>query len=491
MHAPVKHSIAAPASSSPCRDRITATATLALLCVWLTSCTGPPSTVEAVRAAGELRVATLNTGTTYFESPDGYGGFEHDMARAFAAHLGVTARFQIAHNHRELAELVRQKKVHLAAALLPIHNSHPHDLAFGPSYATMAQTVIYRHGNGRPKGIDDLRGKTIAAPTGRGARAILEKVLPAEQNFYWTIRDDLSIESLLNLVDRNEVDFAVVPAGEFEAARRYYPETRDAFALGAPQAVGWLYRRGPANSMWDAQLEFLNTLRTNGELKVLRDRYFGHIKDFDYVEARAFLRHYDERLPQYRDAFIETAAQHSVDWMLLAAMSYQESHWRQDATSPTGVRGLMMLTQKTATALEVDRLDPDQSIRGGTEYLIRLTNRLPERIAEPDKTWFALAAYNVGLGHLEDARVFAAQAGLNADRWTAVRQFLPQLTNKTWARKARHGYARGYQAVIFVENIRRYYDVLRWLESDSTADPEAARPPRNLFSPILPRGSGI
>ena len=466
-------------------------APLALLCAVLTSCTGPPSTVEAIRAAGELRVATLNTGTTYFEGPEGYSGFEHDLAQAFGAYLGVTVRFQIAHNHRELAELVHQKKVHLAAALLPIHGDHPHDLAFGPSYATMAQTVIYRRGNRRPRDIEDLRGKTIVAPTGRGARSILEQELPAEQNFYWTVRDDLSIEGLLGLVDRNFVDFAVVPAGEFEATRRFYPETRDAFVLGLPQAVGWLYRRGPANSMWKAQLEFLNELRANGVLKVFHDRYFGHTKDFDYVEARAFLRHYDERLPQYREAFMGTAEQFGVDWMLLAAMSYQESHWRENAKSPTGVRGLMMLTTKTAAALEVDRLDPDQSIRGGTEYLSRLKARLPERIAEPDKTWFALAAYNVGLGHLEDARVFTDRAGLNPDRWTEVRQFLPRLANKTWARKARHGYARGYQAVHFVENIRRYYDVLRWLESDSTTDPETARPPGNLFSPILPRGPGI
>lgn len=463
----------------------------ALLCVLLASCTGPPSTVEAIRAAGELRVATVNTGTTYFEGPEGYSGFEHDLAQAFAAYLGVTVRFHIAHNHRELTELVRQKKVHLAAALLPIHSDHPRDLAFGPSYATMAQSVIYRRGSKRPKAIEDLRGKTIAALTGRGARSILEKELPARQNFYWTIRDDLSIEGLLELVDRNAVDFAVVPAGEFEAARRYYPETRDAFVLGAPQAVGWLYRRGPANSMWEAQLDFLNQLRANGVLKVFRDRYFGHIKDFDYVEARAFLRHYDERLPQYREAFIRTAEQFEVDWRLIAAMSYQESHWLENAKSPTGVRGLMMLTTKTAAALEVDRLDPNASILGGTQYLTRLKARLPERIAEPDKTWFALAAYNVGLGHLEDARVFTQRAGLNPDLWTEVRKFLPKLSNKTWARKARHGYARGYQAVHFVENIRRYYDVLRWLESDSTTDPEAAPPPRNLFSPVLPRGTGI
>lgn len=148
-----------------------------------------------------------------------------------------------------------------------------------------------------------------------------------------------------------------------------------------------------------------------------------------------------------------------------------------------------MLTKQTATDLKVDRLDPEQSIQGGTQYLAQLKIRLPERITDPDKTWFALAAYNVGLGHLEDARVLADKAGLNPDRWTEVRQFLPKLANKVWASRTKHGYARGYQAVHFVENIRRYYDVLRWLESDSAENPKTAAPPPNLFAPVLPQGT--
>ncbi|MCZ6666293.1 MAG: membrane-bound lytic murein transglycosylase MltF [Gammaproteobacteria bacterium] len=480
------HSFSLPGQSRLIR------ATIALLvCQILGSCTDPPSTVEAVRAVGELRIATLNTGTIYFEGPDGYSGFEHDLTRAFAQYLGVEARYVVASSHSELSELVRHNKAHLAAALMPIGNDQVKGLSFGPSYATLRQTVIYRRSDRRPENIEDLRGKSIAAPGGRGARAVLEQELPASAGVQWTIRDDLSIDDLLDLVDRNEIDFAVVPAGEFAAARLYYPETREAFAIGAPQAVGWLYHRGPENSLWTAQLEFLNAVRGNGELKILRDRYFGHIEKFDYAEARAFLRHYDERLPKYRDAFIDTGAEYAVDWLLLAAMSYQESHWREDAKSPTGVRGLMMLTKRTARALSVDRLDPIESIRGGTEYLADLRSRLPERIAEPDKSWFALAAYNVGLGHLEDARVFTEQAGLNPDRWAEVRQYLPKLSNKSWANKARHGYARGYQAVHFVQNIRRYHDVLRWLESAPDDEPEAARPPSTLFAPILPRGPGV
>jgi len=182
-------------------------------------------------------------------------------------------------------------------------------------------------------------------------------------------------------------------------------------------------------------------------------------------------------MPVYQASFQAAGEATGIDWVLLAALSYQESHWREDARSPTGVRGLMMLTTSTAELLDVDRLDPHQSIDGGARYLNYLKQRLPERLDEPDLTWFALAAYNIGLGHLEDARVFAARDGKNPDHWAEVEPYLPKLSNKQWASKARYGAARGYQAVHFVRNVRRYYDVLRRLESTVHGD--------GLLTPML------
>lgn len=454
----------------------------------LTTCSGPPATLDAIRAAGELRVATVNGGSTWFEGPDGLRGFEHDLTREFAEYIGVKARYVVASSYAELPRLVETSRAHLAAALLPIHNRFGATLSFGPSYATLRQVIVYRNGRPAPGGKADLLGGVVAAPEGRGARSILARELPRAKGYAWSVLPGRSIEELLEMVDDGSVDYALLPAREFRSARLFYPELREAFALGQPQAVGWLYRPGPENSLWHVQLEFLNALRESGELQILTDRYFGHFDEFDYVESRAFLRHYAERLPTYRDYFTAHAEAFGFDWTLLAAMSYQESHWEHDARSPTGVRGLMMLTRSTARALDVDRLDPDESIRGGAQYLARLRGRLPEDIAEPDRTWLALAAYNVGFSHLEDARRFTEAAGRDPGRWLDVRDFLPKLANRKWAKKARHGYARGYQAVHFVENIRRYYDVLRWLETDTTNE-QTAKPPPTLFAPVVPRNA--
>jgi membrane-bound lytic murein transglycosylase F len=123
----------------------------------------------------------------------------------------------------------------------------------------------------------------------------------------------------------------------------------------------------------------------------------------------------------------------------------------------------MMLTRRTAKELGVhNRLDPKQSIDGGADYLVKLRKRLPESIREPDRTWMALAAYNVGYGHLTDARKLAKEDGGDNSRWMDVKNYLPLLSQKRYYKQTRHGYARGSEPVSYVQNIRRYFDVLVW-----------------------------
>jgi len=126
-----------------------------------------------------------------------------------------------------------------------------------------------------------------------------------------------------------------------------------------------------------------------------------------------------------------------------------------------------MLTNATANELGVkDRTNPFESTNGGANYLSRMKKRIPARITEPDRTWMALAAYNVGLGHLEDARVLTQREGGNPDKWVDVRKSLPLLTQKKWYKQTKYGYARGHEPVLYVKNIRNYYDLLIWKYND-------------------------
>jgi len=109
------------------------------------------------------------------------------------------------------------------------------------------------------------------------------------------------------------------------------------------------------------------------------------------------------------------------------------------------------------------QLSPIASIEGGTRYFAKIKKRIPKRIQEPDRTWFALASYNVGYGHLEDARILTEKGGKDPDKWIDVKEFLPLLQKKKYYKQTRYGYARGNEPVIYVQNIRRYYDVLNWM----------------------------
>ncbi len=187
-----------------------------------------------------------------------------------------------------------------------------------------------------------------------------------------------------------------------------------------------------------------------------------------------FRRHVAQRLPRYRAFFEKAAKKYKLDWRLLAAMGYQESHWDPKAISPTGVRGIMMLTLKTASDVGVEnRLKPQSSIMGGAAYFSDIMRRMPSDINEPDRTWMALAAYNVGMGHLEDARIITQKRGKDPHRWFDVKQSLPLLAKRKWYKKTKHGYARGWEPLQYVENIRSYYDILRWLDKSQQKKTDA------------------
>lgn len=183
--------------------------------------------------------------------------------------------------------------------------------------------------------------------------------------------------------------------------------------------------------------------------------------DLPSYDIKVLKRHVRTRLPLYRVHFQQAAEQYGLSWTLLAAQGYQESHWNRKARSPTGVRGLMMLTKTTAASLGVtNRLDPVQSIRGGAKYLAKLRGRLPKDIQRPNRTFIALAAYNVGMGHVKDARTLAVRQGKDPNRWPDLRTVLPLLTDKRYYKTLRYGYARGHETVHYVKRIRAYLSLL-------------------------------
>jgi membrane-bound lytic murein transglycosylase F len=242
-----------------------------------------------------------------------------------------------------------------------------------------------------------------------------------------------------------------------------------AFSLPNPRPVQWVVPYG-ADGLLQAANQFISQARTSGELARIESDARNESGDFDYESAHHFQSDIVSRLPALQSLFEEAAQSTGLDWRLLAAVGYQESKWQGDAASADGARGIMMLTSDTATSVGVDdRANLRMNILGGARYLAQVIDTIPKRVAEPDRTWLALAAYNVGYGHLEDARVLAQSHGKNPDSWADVRTQLPLLAEERWYLRAKRGYARGWEPARFVEQVRQYLAVLEWIDADKTA----------------------
>jgi membrane-bound lytic murein transglycosylase F len=269
---------------------------------------------------------------------------------------------------------------------------------------------------------------------------------------------------LLHLVVTGEAPLAIVDSNEFAVQQALFPRLRVAFDIGKEQELTWYLTPTTDNSRLLVRINRLfEHLEQNGTMERLRQSHFVHARGVTRIGSHTFNRNMRKTLPKYTQMIKQVAKEYQLDRHLLAAIAYQESHWDPLATSPTGVRGMMMLTRPTAKEMGVkNRLDALQSLRGGARYLKNMKRRLPQRIGEPNLTWFALAAYNVGLGHLEDARVLTQRQGGDPDVWADVIQRLPLLQQSKYYQTLRHGYARGSEPVTYVENIRHYYRILQW-----------------------------
>ena len=452
------------------RHKITLTKTLGgiLLCALplLMKSSAPPSLLEQIISNGILNIVSNNGPVTYYEGPFGLTGFEYDLANAFAEELGVEL---VIHDEGDLGNLIdvigsRKDSLRIAFAAnhLTITDNRQQVIDFSKPYLEVTQQVIYQRGNPRPTSIEDLIGQTIVVLANSAHAEQLTELKADYPDLTWAELVDAEPLDLLETVHSGKADIAIVDSAAYTVNRMIYPRARYAFDLTDPQYIAWGFPKKGDKSLLKAANRFIHDYKDSGNLDQITQHYFEQ-SGFDEGGALSFSIHLENRLPQWEELFREAATEFDLDWLFIAAVSYQESLWNANARSYTGVRGLMMLTLATAKELGVtNRRDPKQSIFGGTKYLTQVMSRIPERIQNPDRQWMALAAYNIGFGHLEDARRLTEAQGGNPDIWDDVKERLPLLSKKKYYQNTRHGYARGWEPVQYVENIRNYYQVLVW-----------------------------
>ncbi|WP_373974689.1 membrane-bound lytic murein transglycosylase MltF [Chitinibacter sp. SCUT-21] len=405
----------------------------------------------------ELVVLVQNGPTALYVNAEGnYAGLEYDLVTQFAQKNNLKVRFLVSSNYADMLERLKRREAHMAVG-------GPRDdvpgLIYGSAYQDVNATLIFSSKvseSAALKALHDGRSTLNTLPQYVNA---LNKIKQKSPALNWHVVPNGDSESLIEQVSQGKLDYALVDSHAAEVAQNYYPNIVRSREIEGAQQLAWAM---PENDIYLQVLisGFFQQQVADGTMRRLHDRYYGHVNRVDQLDALAYLGRIQSTLPRYKEWFQEAEQRTGLDWRLIAALSYQESHWNPDAVSPTGVRGMMMLTNETAQRMNVDRTNPYESIIGGAKYIQLLKETLADRAPEPDRTWLALAAYNIGLGHLIDARTLAVRMKKDPNSWTDVKSVLPLLRKPEYFSTLKYGYARGGEPVIFVESLQSYYDIL-------------------------------
>ncbi len=416
--------------------------------------------LEKIKAQGSITILIRNAPTTYYEGREGPEGFEFHLTQAFAEHLGVSTNYVVEDNTADIIVKIENGEAHLAAAGITRTKARVEKTLVSPKYMSVKQQVVCHRKGIRPRAVQDLANVSIEVPASTSYIETLKKLKVSVPDLKWETSDTLSSEQILERVWKRKIDCSIADSNIVAINRRYYPELTIQMDLTGQQPLVWLLPT-EATDLHKALNDWFSTIKANGTLEDIYQRYYSYTEIFDFVDIRAYKRRIAKRLNKYQDDFMTAAKAQQLPWTLLAAQAYQESHWDPNAISPTGVRGIMMLTRTTAKSLGVkNRTNPSESIQGGAKYLRQLLKRIPEDVIEEDRIWFALAAYNVGMGHIYDARKLATELGKSPSKWIDLKSVLPLLTQKQYYKKLKYGYARGMEPIRYVERIKDYQDIL-------------------------------
>ena len=421
------------------------------------------SELTSVEAGQELVVVTRNTPTTYFFDGDRASGFDYSLVKRFAQQQDMTLRIKVAFSLPELFDMLEQGEAHIAAAGLS--KSSERDTRFHPSlpYLHQKALVVYKSGSLRPHTLGEITGRDLIVVAGSAHIESLKVLQSQMPDLSWREIHAADSLELMQLVTDGKAELAIVDSIEFSIQQRLFPRIVAALELGESTPVVWYMPGTSAGAETQLLVDnFMEAAHASGEIAQLERLHFGRFMHASRLGSLVFQRKVRNALPAWQPLIETVAKEYQMDWTLLAAIAYQESHWDPQARSRTGVRGMMMLTQATANELGIaDRTDAAQSLRGGARFLKDLHRRLPSDINEPDRTSMALAAYTIGMGHLEDARVITERAGGNPHLWPDVRAHLPELQNPSVFASTKYGFAEGGQAVTYVDNIRHYEGILQ------------------------------
>ena len=425
----------------------------------------PFSKLQQIKDKKQLDAVVMNSPTVYYYGNDEDTGFEYELLKAYANDIGVELNITVVNTVAEALELTRKGVGDITSAAITKTEERSKEYLFGPSYYQVQQQMICSRDLNKkgkfPSSLDDLNGLKIVVGKDTSYEKSMQEAKVADSNISYDVNNEYSTAQLLEMVSKHEIDCTIADSNIFSINQRYYPSISFAFSMSERESLAWVMRED-SKTFKNDMYRWLNRYIQTGEMAKLKDKYYGHINIFNYYNTVVFHKRIKSRLPKYRKHFQDAAKKYGISWVYLAAQSYQESHWNPRAKSNTGVRGMMMLTLPTAKSMGVkSRINAKQSIFGGAKYIAKMMGRVPEGVKGSDERMkFALAAYNIGMGHVHDAQVLAKRQYKDQNSWLDVREVLPLLTQKKYYKTLKYGYARGREPVRYVDGISEYAQIL-------------------------------
>ncbi len=422
----------------------------------------------------KLLVAYMDSGRIKDDlSP--YGpGFEKELVEYFTSRHRLKPVWVRVDSFLDGIAMIQSGKANLLIAEPGVSRQAWDDIVTGPEY--MASRILIAHNQWRYplRSIDDLCFTQVIAPE---RPVFSSKITGLEDDLGCSI--DLTPihnvgEDFFHQLSNREFRFGLVDELNFDLWHGFFPEVHKTYVFNTEYGYSWLWG-GRYRNLDRMFSEFWRDMTDDHYILTLKEKYFGFFpSEKDNYQLRHFVRAIEDMLPLYMDTIKEAAREYNIDPLLLTALIYQESHFDPHAQSRTGVRGLLQITLDTADFLGIqNRLDPQQSIMGGAMYLGYLLEQVEATgVSSWDKWFFALAAYNQGLGHLYDAMELAERKGKNSLSWSELKEVYPLLSYRRYFETLPRGYARGFEAVNFVDNVRYYYYLLHSMISLSRPEVE-------------------
>ena len=420
--------------------------------------------LDKIKAKKRLDVIILDAPVVYYVGSEDNQGFEYDLLNDYAKSMNLELNLTVVHTVKQALEFTRRGYGDLTAASLSVDEARLKEFKFGPYFHSINEELICHNSIYKrklfPKELNDLKELNITIGKDTSAEKTLKDIQAKVEGFDFKTVSNASTEELLKRVWNKEIDCTVADTHIFSISQRYYPELISTMKLTPKLNLGWILRQGD-DSLNESLFRWLNKYERSGKMAELHSFYYGFLKIFDYYDTKIFYKRVKETLPRYKQLFKNAGKKYNIPWIILAAQSYQESHWNPNAKSYTGVRGMMMLTNDTAKLLGVkDRLSTKQSIDGGAKYFDMMRKKFPKDLEGKNLWAFTLAAYNIGLGHVYDAQKLAKKLNKNPNSWNDLKAILPLLIQKKYNKELKHGYARGNEPVHYVDAIQHYYDII-------------------------------